>query len=395
MHIHLDPVGGLAGDMFCAAVLDAYPQLFDELLVVLRGLDLPTGIRVELQDAPGHLKGKQFTVPGRAPDADGHRLHRDIIRLLTDSPLDKRVRERALDIFSCLAEAEGGVHGVEPEMVTFHEVGNWDSIVDIVGAAFLLETVGVRSASTNPLPMGKGRVESAHGVLPVPAPATVRLLEGFDLIDDGVSGERVTPTGAAILRSLKPWGAGLATGKRLKTTGTGFGTRKLKGIPNCLRVLFFDRQPSQTGSERVSVIEFEVDDQTPEDLAIALDHLRRMEGVLSVTTIPCIGKRGRASMSVVILTWPEQVESVCGQCFRETTTIGLRWYEVQRRVLPRRSVSVSKAGGQLAVKVVERGDARTAKVESRDLTDVPGMLERQKLRRTGEELALRNGQDDD
>ncbi len=388
MHIHLDPVGGLAGDMFCAAMLDAYPRLFDELLAVLRGLDLPKSIQVELRDAHGHLKGKHFAVLGRVPGGNGHRLYRDIVRLLGDSPLDEKVRERALEVFRHLAEAEAFVHGMEPDAVTFHEVGNWDSIIDIVGAAYLLEAVGVDSASTSPLPMGRGRVETAHGLLPVPAPATARLLEGLELVDDGVSGERVTPTGAAILRSLEPRAAGLATGKRLQITGTGFGTRKLARIPNCLRVLFFAEGPSRAGSERVTVMEFEVDDQTPEDLAIALEHLRLLEGVLSINTIPRIGKQGRPTMGVEILVRPEYLASACARCFQETTTIGLRWHEAQRMVLNRHAVSVSEGGAPLEVKIVERGENTTAKVESRDLAGISCADARDRLRHRGAEQAL-------
>ncbi|MCP4040750.1 MAG: LarC family nickel insertion protein [Gammaproteobacteria bacterium] len=388
MHIHLDPVGGLAGDMFCAAILDAYPRLLEELLVAVRGLEPPEGIRVELDAAPGPLKGKRFSVSGSGTGGHGHRQYRDIVDLLGDSPLKEKVRVRAMDIFHHLAEAEGFVHGIEPEQVTFHEVGNWDSIVDIVGASFLLESVGVDSASTGPLPLGRGRVNTAHGALPIPAPATVRLLEGFEILDDGIPGERVTPTGAAILKSLQPWSRVPTAENRLQTAGTGFGTCKLEGIPNCLRVLFFARDESRTGSERVGVIEFEVDDQTPEDLGIALERLRRLEGVLSVNTIPRIGKRGRMTMGVEILTRTGYVDTVGEQCFRETTTIGLRWHEVRRLVLERRAVSVSEGGVPLEVKIVERGETTTAKVESRGLVGIPCAGERDRLRQRGVERAL-------
>ena len=282
------------------------------------------------------------------------------------------------------------------DAVAFHEVGNWDSIVDIVSAAFLLEHCGVRSASTGPLPLGGGRVNTAHGPLPVPAPATARLLQGLAVIDDGVGGERVTPTGAAILRALEPTPGGGMSGV-LGATGYGFGGRSLEGVPNCVQVLLLGPQPRMQGAkaDRVLELEFEVDDQSPEDLAGALDRLRALEGVLSVTTLQAIGKAGRPTMQVRVLASPEVHQPLVESCFRETTTIGLRWRETARWVLTRRTARVSLADRELELKIVRRPQGESAKVEQRSLAGVEGQARRQKLRGLAEEAALTQNPDHD
>jgi uncharacterized protein (DUF111 family) len=279
------------------------------------------------------------------------------------------------------------VHGVPLEAVEFHEVGDWDSIIDIVGAAYLLERLEVHSASCGPLPLGGGTVRTAHGELPVPAPATLQLLEGFAWHDDGLTGERVTPTGAAIASALP---LAQVSGGVLRATGVGFGTRQLGSKPNCLRVLCFDAAPVGTvGLERLLELAFEVDDQAPEDLAAALDRLRAAEGVLDLNSLALVGKAGRIAQGVRLLLRPEVLDKVVDRCLRETTTIGLRWHAVERLALPRRQVAVEIEGRRLEVKVVDRPGGATAKVESRSLAGVTDVSERARLRRLGEEAALK------
>jgi hypothetical protein len=218
--------------------------------------------------------------------------------------------------------------------------------------------------------LGGGRVKTAHGVLPVPAPATVRLLEGFETVDDGIAGERITPTGAAILKALAP-SRNRPSGTVLAASGTGFGTRALPGLPNILRALLFETAATESRPGRdseVAVIAFEVDDQTPEDLAVGLDKLRAEADVLDVTQAPVFGKKGRLMMAVRILCRAPAVERVAAACFAETTTIGLRWHPARRFELDRQATT---AGG-VRVKVVSRPGGATAKAEVDDLRAVAG-----------------------
>ncbi len=386
-HLHFDPVGGLAGDMVCAALLDAFPDQIEGLRAAIASLEPPAGWAVSVETVRRPLRGSRFRVLLPEGPDHRHRHWREIRGLLGRGLQDPGVRLRALAIFERLAAAESQVHGVPVEAVEFHEVGDWDSIIDIVGAAYLLERLAVQSASCGPLPLGGGTVATAHGELPVPAPATLELLRGFAWQDDGLAGERVTPTGAAIASALPP---ALTEAAVLRATGVGFGTRDLGSRPNCLRLLCFDAPPQLTAlSERLIKLAFEVDDQAPEDLAAALDRLRGTEGVLDLNTLPVVGKAGRVAQGVRLLLRPELLAHVIARCLQETTTIGLRWYPVERLALPRRQVVVEVEGRRLEVKVVDRQGVLTAKVESRSLADLTDAAQRARLRRLGEEAALR------
>ena len=397
MHIHLDAVGGVAGDMFIAAMLDAFPDLRGGMLAAIRAAGLPAEVHVGFAEHQDHaLTGLRFRViEPRAAEllvAAHHHPHTpfaDIRAHLQACALTPAVRDHAIGIFSVLAEAEAKVHGKSVDTVSFHELGEWDSIADIVGAAHLIDALAATWSVGN-LPLGRGRVKTAHGMLPVPAPATVLLLEGFEFADDGVEGERITPTGAAILRHLGCTQAPARRARRLLRTGIGFGARTFPGISNVLRVLAFDEVRETLGSDDVAQVLFEVDDQTPEDLAIALDKLRSHPAVLDVLQTPAFGKKGRVTMHIQLLAEVADMEGVFDACFSETTTIGLRFQIMQRRKLTRASTTVDAAGRQMRVKVAERPGRRTAKVEADDLLNViGGRAERERLQREAEQVVLR------
>ncbi|ACA18177.1 protein of unknown function DUF111 [Methylobacterium sp. 4-46] len=412
MHLHLDAVGGMAGDMFVAALLDAFPEHEAGLVDSIRRV---AGASVSCRLVPhgdGVLQGRRFLVaPTRDHDhphgghprhdhaegahAHAHRHWAEIRRALRGADLAPAVAEHALAIFGHLAEAEARVHGIPVEEVAFHEVGAWDSIADIVGAAHLIAALAPADWSVGPLPLGAGRVTTAHGALPVPAPATSLLLRGFAVIDDGVPGERVTPTGAAILRHLG--GRGRFDGPRVMgASGIGFGARTLPGLSNCLRVLAFEPLPGDpagpegagAGLHRdLGVIEFEVDDQSAEDLAIGLDRLRAEPAVHDVVQAPVFGKKGRMMTHIRVLARAESLDAVIAACFRETTTIGLRHRIVAGVALPRRSETVTVEGREVRVKSVERPGGRTAKAEADDAAG-EGHAARAALRRAAERRAL-------
>ncbi len=392
-HIHLDPLGGMAGDMFVAAILDAFPEHREAATAAARSL-AGVGCRL-LAHGDGTLTGSRFVVDAGAPDhAPHHHDHthwEDIRARLEASDLPAQACRHAIGIFTVLAEAEARVHGVAPDDVVFHEVGAAASIADIVAAAWLIAAIGPASWSVSPLPLGSGQVRTAHGPMPVPAPATALLLEGFATHDDGVAGERVTPTGAAILRHLA-----CHTGRRLPGTlrqsGFGFGTRRLPGISNCLRVLVLDTAPSENTAtsetyRELAVICFEVDDQSGEELAAGLDALRVTEGVHDVLQMAALGKKGRFAVHVQVLTRPDTLDAVIEACFRETTTIGLRTHLVQGRALPRRFAEVAVDGRAVRVKLVERPGGITGKAEADHLLPVSAHAARTRLRREAERLA--------
>ena len=335
--IHLDAVGGVAGDMFVAALLDAHPDKANGVLAAVRATGLPQSVGLRVLPHRDHaLTGTRFEVAlPKETGTENHIPYRKLNARLTDSDLPTGTRERAQDIFARLAAAEGTVHGVDAEDVTFHEVGNWDSIADIVGAAHLIDASGAAVWSVSSLPIGSGRVKSAHGDLPLPAPAVVELLKGYILYDDGRTGERITPTGAAILAHLTPVQDRIHEPEILVECGIGFGSNQFPGISNVLRLLEFESTETYLVEDRVLVLSFEIDDQSPEDLAVGLDNLRGLDGVLDELQAPAFGKKGRITAQIQLLAREEMRQSVISACFEETTTLGLRWEVKNRAILQR------------------------------------------------------------
>lgn len=389
MHAHLDPVGGIAGDMFAAAMLDAWPELERGLCAAFERAGLSAIVVVAREPHhDGVLTGSRFRVtPTHAEQHDHHHRHyRDVVELLRAAPLADGVRVRALEMFRLLGEAEARVHGTAIEQVAFHEVGAWDSIADMISAAWLLEHAGVHGWSCAPLPMGSGRVHTAHGELALPAPATTVLLQGWPLHDDGRPGERITPTGAAILRHLAPDFAPRRTPMRLARSGSGFGTRRLEGISNVLRVLVFETDAAALVHERIARFEFEVDDQTPEDLAVGLQRLRGVPAVLDVIQAPVYGKKGRVAMQVQVLARADALDAVLAACLDQTSTLGVRWQIVERASLARRIDDVDAAGQRVRVKQVMRPDGRVTRKAEMDDVAVGGgsRAAREDVRRSAE-----------
>jgi uncharacterized protein (TIGR00299 family) protein len=431
--IHLDPVGGVAGDMFVAALIDAFPELRDRVLEDCRAV-LPEGagepfltegesgavraLRFGLAPATGsghahaddphsHAVSPRKTLPpslmaGLDPATQGDQVHAeslgprvkpgdegskghgssaeahahaethghdhglgagtylDMLARIERAKLHPGTARQAGAILGIIARAEAAIHRVPVEEVHFHEIADWDSLLDVVAAGSLAAALDGAQWTVAPLPLGGGMVKTQHGLLPVPAPATAAILETYDWRDDGVAGERVTPTGAAILRHLaKP---GRPASGRLVATGTGAGTRRLPGMPNVLRVLAFEEDGIK--ADRVVVIEFEIDDMTGEEIGTAVDHLRAQEGVLDVSLAHRFGKKGRPVVSLRLLAKPEAAEEVARACFAQTSTIGLRLTEARRLTLARAADEVDG----VAVKRVRRPGGATSKAESDALT---------------------------
>ena len=310
LHIHINPVGGIAGDMFVAAVVDLAPELEQPMLDLLQGLDLPANITTKLEShRDSVMVGKRFSVT-EPPIGHRHVGYSDIQEYIANAQLPDSARTLANRIIDLIARAEAEVHGVALEDVVLHEVGSMDSVIDILCSSFLINSLGEVTWSCEPLPAGKGHVKTEHGELPLPVPAVVNLLNGYPMYDDGKSGERVTPTGAAILRAINPELQPRRDAMKLTGTGIGFGTSTFEGISNIVRLIAYEPVKSNLRHEQIGVIEFEVDDQTMEDLAIGLDRIRESDGVLDVLQMPAIGKKGRMSVHVQVLAEVGSVDEV-------------------------------------------------------------------------------------
>ncbi len=361
--IHLDAVGGVAGDMFVAALLDAFPELKERVLADAAAV-LGCHGEMRLEQAPsGGLRALRFSLAVLAGQGGDHgeTSFPALVARIEAAPLSPGTGAAAVRLLAILAEAEAEIHGVPVGQVHFHEIADWDSLVDMVAAGSIVAALDDTRWTVSPLPRGGGLVKTAHGLLPVPAPATALILQGFEWRDDGVDGERVTPTGAAILKHLVTGGA--HGGGRLVGSGTGAGTRTLPGMPNVLRALVFEEAMS-FANDRVTVIAFEIDDMTGEEVGVAAERLRAEAGVLDVSLAERWGKKGRPMQSFQLVMRPEAAEAVIHRCFEETSTIGLRVSSEARVVLPREAATIAGVG----VKSVTRpASGPTRKAESDDL----------------------------
>ena len=392
-HIHLDLVGGISGDMFIGAILDAFPEQASGLTRVIEAAGFPDLVQLESSSHDdGILTGTRFRVSPSAKEGKHHHSHRrysDIRETIENSDLADATKTAALSMFRRLAEVEASIHGKSIDDVAFHEVGAWDSIADIVLAAHLINAVDASSWSVSKVPVGSGFVETAHGKLPVPAPATALLLKGFEMYDDGVEGERVTPTGAAILDYLAP-ARTLPAGCFMAAGGYGFGTKTFPGMSNIVRATVYSMNAQSWQEDRVTKLAFELDDQTPESIAYGLDVIRECDGVLDVIQVPYWGKKGRQGFSISVLVRTGKENEVIARCFTETSTLGVRIEAVSRAILAREEVTVCVGERLFRVKVAKRPAGYTAKVEMDDLVAAElDSAERNLVRQEAETQALR------
>ena len=283
-----------------------------------------------------------------------HRSLPEIEALIDRSGLSAAGRDRAKALFRRLAEAEAAIHQMPLERVHLHEVGALDSIVDIVGAVFAMEWAGVDRVVCSPLNVGGGMVHSAHGVFPVPAPATVSLLGDAPIYSGSVQRELVTPTGALIATAYART-FGPIPPMRVERVGYGAGERDDPETPNVLRVLI-GRDDVQTPGERVVVLECEIDDMNPQLFGVAMDRLLAA-GALDVYYVPAQMKKNRPGTLLTVIAPPALRDALASIVFRETTTIGVRVTEVDRVCLARETIEVSTEVGQIRVKIA-RQDGR-------------------------------------
>jgi hypothetical protein len=348
---YLDAFSGISGDMTVGALLHLGVPL-EALQAELAKLPL-TGYRLsQTERRLSGIRAIKFAVEVNEPL--GERSFRAIARMLRESDLIPQVKETAVRIFTVLAEAEGRVHGIAPGSVHFHEVGAVDSIVDIVGAAFCLRTLGIEKVYASALPMGKGLVPSRHGVLPIPAPATVELLKGLQVrLEDG-GAEMVTPTGAAIVAAVAQQGA--VPQLQLTAVGYGAGDRILSDRPNLLRVLLGNTGETPR-EEQLLVLETNIDDLNPELYEHVMERLFAA-GARDVFLLPIQMKKNRPGVLLWVLGEITDREKLSALIFAETSTLGIRSYPVARVALRRESKEVITLYGTVRVKLAYSPDGR-------------------------------------
>jgi uncharacterized protein (TIGR00299 family) protein len=358
---YFDCFSGAAGDMILGAMIDAGCPL-EALQNVVARLRLP-GVSV----AAGRVTRGGIAATRVQVELDPVAQPRDrhlpeILRIIATAELAPAVLERASAVFRRLAEAEAAVHGIAVDAVHFHEVGAADAIVDIVGACAAAEHLGLQRITCSAIPTGHGSVECAHGVLPVPAPATAYLLRGVPLAACDEPGELTTPTGAAILTTLAE-SFGPPPAMQMTAVGYGAGTREGRTRPNVLRLLVGEVEPGHAGlggstpleRDCVIILEAQVDDATGQVVAYACERLLSA-GALDAYVVPIIMKKGRPGQLLTVLCRPDDAAALEAIVFRETTTFGVRRHECLRSTLPREQATVTTRFGAIRVKVGRRAD---------------------------------------
>jgi pyridinium-3,5-bisthiocarboxylic acid mononucleotide nickel chelatase len=396
----IDPAAGISGDMLLGALLDAgaspawltglparlgFPGVRMQISRAIRSGITGTKVTVSMPDGavegPSREFDSQHQPSAHAPPppphdhgaghhshgaAGGHRHLADLLTVVERAPLSARVKEMAGRAFRLLCEAEGVVHGVPAEQVALHEVGAVDAIVDLVGGIEGFEQLGIERVHVRPVALGAGWVHAAHGIIPVPAPVTTRLLEGLEIGPNGpVTGEATTPTGAVLLRVLS---AGPPPARwRLVATGWGAGERDPAHYPNALRLLL--AEPAAEAGQVVT-LSTDLDDLSPEYMEPLRDALHQA-GALDVQVWPTHMKKGRPGFRVEAQVGTEAADRVVEAFFLHSTTAGVRRTTEERVTLPRRQVEVETTGGhRIRVKVLETPAGARLKPEYDDVSAV-------------------------
>jgi hypothetical protein len=383
--LYFDCYAGISGDMAVGALLDlGVPLSFLREELARLPIPLP-GYALSWEETFRHgIRATKFGV--QVTEDQPHRHYSDIAAMIEGSSLADEVKLKAGRIFHRLADAEAKVHGVELSRVHFHEVGALDSIIDIVGTALCLQYLGIEELYASALPLGSGYVETAHGLLPVPAPATAELLRGMPVHTELGAGERVTPTGAAILAALCS-GFGAPPQFTLTAVGSGAGDRDFPDTPNILRIMLGEKSAPLPGDE-IRVLESHIDDMNPEILGFLMERLMAA-GALDVAFSPLQMKKNRPGVRITILSPPALQDKLARMLLAETSAIGVRHYPATRLKLHRALEERDTSLGRVQVKVI-RDDTgvvrvcpefeecrRIAEAEGIPLQDVYKIIERE------------------
>ena len=350
---YFDCFSGISGDMTLGALvsLGVPPQWLQEQISRLP-LD---GFQIVAGNVTRHgIQAVQVIV--ESSETHHHRDYNTIHGLIKASPYSERIKALALDIFDRIAGAESTIHGCPKEEIHFHEVGAVDALVDVLGTCLGLEYLGIDRVLASPLPLGKGFVRCQHGVLPVPAPAALEILKDIPVYGGDAAREVVTPTGAAIIAALAA-GFGALPGVEIKAVGYGAGTHEDADRPNLLRIMLGRQSevPAHVAMEKLILIETTIDDMNPEIFGFLMDQLLA-DGALDVYWTPVQMKKNRPGTLVTVLCTPETKTAMIRRLFSETSTLGVRFHEVQRSALTRRAIEIETPYGRVAAKEVFNPD---------------------------------------
>lgn len=348
--LYFDASSGASGDMILGALLDLGASRA-EFLQKMAELRLPVDIQIGSVKRAG-LRGLKVDVRVKKGKGSPPRRWRDIEVLIRKSSFSDTVKANSLAVFGTLFEAEARVHGERFETVHLHEAGADDALVDVIGSAHLAEVLGVGRVFCSPLNLGGGWVKAAHGVLPVPPPAVAEILKGAPVYSAWAEEELVTPTGAAILST---WAEAFLPFPEISyiRIGNGAGRRDLKGLPNVLRV-FYGEEKEFRAEKMVYQVETNLDDSSPQVLTHAMEKALRL-GALDVFLTPVTMKKGRLGAKLTLLADTAKMEALIESVFRETSSIGVRYFPVERRVLGREIRKVRVLGEPIGIKVAALG----------------------------------------
>ncbi len=363
--LYLDAFSGISGDMILAALLDCgltLPALEEELSKL--GI---SGYRMSRKTVRrGGIRAVLLNIDLSKTPRFPHLS--DMKDLIARSRLDESAKEQSVRVLECLAAAEAGVHGKKRDHVHFHELGDFDTLLDVVGAVVGMKRLGISTVYASPLPLGRGTIATDHGTVAAPAPATVEILRGVPVRMTGRQGELTTPTGAALARTMAVEFTDVIN-MRIERIGYGAGTRVTPDLPNVLRV-FLGTEDSPAASERVYAVETNIDDMDPQVYPHLSDMLLRA-GAHDVYLTPVQMKKGRPGTLITVIADPKSLDRISGLLFSETTTIGLRFWEVRRRVSNRRMLRLRSSLGEVRVKEVDLPGAGTRrKVEFEDIARI-------------------------
>jgi pyridinium-3,5-bisthiocarboxylic acid mononucleotide nickel chelatase len=345
---YFDPFSGISGDMTVGALVDAGAD-WSRVDGALRSLDLGASFRLEKTMRNG-IAASKFSVDGGEQKTHRHLAH--IERIIGSADLSDIARKNSLAVFRRLGDAEAKSHNIALERVHFHEIGAVDSICDIVGACVAFDSLGIDEVHSSAINVGGGTVKTEHGTLPVPAPATAELLKGCPVYSAGPQAELTTPTGAALMTSFAPEFGGIPA-LRVLSQGFGAGDKDFPTQANVLRVLLGERMHASE-SMSVRMLEANIDDSTPQVLGYAMERLLEA-GALDVTLTPVFMKKNRPASMISVLAAPELTEQLTSILFAETSTLGLRIVQAERRVLARSTAEVETPFGKIRIKYTDAG----------------------------------------
>jgi hypothetical protein len=336
-----DPFSGISGNMILGALIDlGLPEEWLEDLVH----SLPLAVSVNISSVSrGRLSARLVNV--ERPENEPTRRLEDVLEIVRSAPLDPAARDLASAAFQRLADVEGTIHGIPPEQVHFHEVGASDAIVDIIGAAAGVARLDVERCYTRRVAIGRGWVTAEHGALPLPAPATLKLLEGIEVVESDIEAELTTPTGAVLLSVLTGGRGGPGSFVPIRS-GYGAGSRDSQSHPNCLRMVLAELDARGD----MYIIQADIDDMSPEYLPPLREALDAA-GAADVWTYPVQMKKGRTGFRIEVLVAAKRREEVSRVLFENSTTLGLRFWPVDRQVLPRAENRIEWRGFPIRVKM--------------------------------------------